>query len=794
MPDSAVTPALSQRPDYVAKLDDGDHRVRCPQCGRSDSDRTCSVKVEEAGRAGVAHCFRCGLRENWREPSARNGRAVARFVADDRERDARKQRDHDAAAERARTLYERARPATSHPYAGRKGITLPRTVRVLDAPPAGIAGLRGPVLVVPVKDAASGALVNVQMIDAAGNKRFLPGGRVKGACATVPAHERAAGDRRLYIVEGLATACSVRDAANASAVVAFSRAGLLPIAKAMRARFPDAEIIIAADNDAKPDGSNPGVEDAREAAIAIGAALAVPPGAGDFNDYATAFGIELARAALADARALERAASDTPAAPAPREQPRGVAMAHVEATSAAVVPAVATRIELQGTPYSHAALASALRVRMGERIRYVPEWGKWLVYDGTRWARDNAGIVATEIDKIAREQARAAEDDPALGTRPETRARVARAVDSATQRRGGEAIAASASALIVPASKLDVLPHLLNTPSGTLDLRTGELREHRPDDWLTKRTAVAPSSRGIEGSTFAQFLHEVTCGDAGLVAFLRRMLGACLFASHAIADHWLAFLIGTGRNGKGTLVEHCVARAMGDYARRIPSEVLLADDRGSRHPTEIANLQGVRLAYASEIDEGRRWNESRIKELTGGDMLSARFMRRDFFEFRPSHRLVIYANHRPLIENPDVALRSRVKLVPFNASFAGREDTTLPDRLAEELPIVLGWLVAGALDFYEAGALRNCEAVETATGDYFAANSTFDDWTAECCRVGADFEAPAADLYRKWAEWKERRGEGVQSQKRWSEFMRRAGFRPFKREGYSWWAGVGVRP
>jgi putative DNA primase/helicase len=100
-----------------------------------------------------------------------------------------------------------------------------------------------------------------------------------------------------------------------------------------------------------------------------------------------------------------------------------------------------------------------------------------------------------------------------------------------------------------------------------------------------------------------------------------------LFASSALEDHWLAFLVGSGRNGKGTLIEKCAARAMGSYTRRIPAEVLLADDRGTRHPTEIANLVGARLAYASEIDEGRRWNESRLKELSGGDKLSGRFMR-----------------------------------------------------------------------------------------------------------------------------------------------------------------------
>jgi putative DNA primase/helicase len=269
------------------------------------------------------------------------------------------------------------------------------------------------------------------------------------------------------------------------------------------------------------------------------------------------------------------------------------------------------------------------------------------------------------------------------------------------------------------------------------------------------------------------------------------MLGAALFASSALEDHWLAFLVGSGRNGKGTLIEKCASRAMGSYARRIPAEVLLADDRGTRHPTEIANLVGARLVYASEIDEGRRWNESRLKELSGGDKLSGRFMRQDLFEFVPSHRLVIYANHRPIIQNPDTAFRARLRLVPFKASFAGKESTTLPEQLAGELPRILGWMVAGAASYWKAARLLNCPVVEKASADYFDMHSTFDAWIEEHCQIGPAFEERAMALYSDFAAWKKGRGEGVQSQVRWGESMA-ARFQRRQSNGVVW-VGIALR-
>jgi putative DNA primase/helicase len=403
-------------------------------------------------------------------------------------------------------------------------------------------------------------------------------------------------------------------------------------------------------------------------------------------------------------------------------------------------------------------LALDFTQRFGADYRYVPGWG-WLSWGGACWRRDLALCHFDDARKVARH----------YGDHPENPRGESRRLASARTVAAIVQLAHADRKLVMLPEAFDRLPYELNTPEAVFDLRDGSSRPRARGEPFMHSTAVAPEFRNIQ--RFAKFIAEITCGDLGLVRFLQQMLGACLFASTALADHWLAFLVGTGRNGKGTLIEQCAARAMGSYARRIPAEVLLADDRGTRHPTEIANLLGVRLAYASEIDEGRRWNESRLKELSGGDKLSGRFMRQDFFEFTPSHRLVIYANHRPTIPNPDAAFRARLKLVPFRADFSGREDTALPDQLADELPLILGWMIAGAADYWEAGRLRSCEAVQEASTAYFDLHSTFEAWIEERCNVAPDLEDRAKRLYDDFAEWKRQRNEGVLSMNRWADMM-----------------------
>jgi putative DNA primase/helicase len=290
-------------------------------------------------------------------------------------------------------------------------------------------------------------------------------------------------------------------------------------------------------------------------------------------------------------------------------------------------------------------------------------------------------------------------------------------------------------------------------------------------------TTVAPVSGRCP--VFIGFLGDITCGDRGLAIYLQQALGALL--SGASEDHWLQFWYGTGRNGKSTLGE-IVTRVMGDYAKKIPAQTLLHDRHGNRHPTEIANLAGVRLALSSEVSEGDFWDETRIKELTGDAMLSARYMRQDFFQFPRTHKHIIYGNHRPLLRVVDPAIAARLHVVPFNASFTaeqGNLDLQMGAKLWEEAGAILQWLIDGHAAWRDTGKLRPCAAVEAATKDYFESQSTLDMWVTECCEFVPNDERPlillhrASELYTNYKAWKEERGEHPLSTTRWGEQMRR---------------------
>jgi putative DNA primase/helicase len=288
---------------------------------------------------------------------------------------------------------------------------------------------------------------------------------------------------------------------------------------------------------------------------------------------------------------------------------------------------------------------------------------------------------------------------------------------------------------------------------------------------------VAPGVDG--GAAFEKFLAGITEGDSELAEFHQVSLGACL--SGAVESHWMLW-IGAGRNGKNTLGD-LVLDAMGDYARKVPASTLMMKPQEG-HPTEIANLQGIRLALSSEINDGEHSNEARINELSGDATLSARFMRRDLFTFRRTHKHLICGNHRPQLRNVSNAIKSRIQIVPFKASFLGKEDFDLPRRLRENLGYVLGWLIEGHRKWCDAGKrLPPCQAVETESADYFAAQSTPEMWLAERTQIIDPDTRPTSqcprsgELYGDYAKWKRDRGEIPVSQTRWAEGMRK-----FKKE------------
>ncbi len=296
-------------------------------------------------------------------------------------------------------------------------------------------------------------------------------------------------------------------------------------------------------------------------------------------------------------------------------------------------------------------------------------------------------------------------------------------------------------------------PFLLGTPGGTLDLRTGQLSDANRDDFITKLAAVTPDETP-KCPLWLDFLDQATGSDAELIRFLRAWCGYTL--TGLTREHALLFIFGPGGNGKSVFL-NTVSRILGDYCRVSAMETFTAS-QGDRHPTDLAMLRGARMVCASETEEGRAWAETRIKQLTGGDVITARFMRQDFFEFRPQFKLTIVGNHKPVLRNVDEAARRRFNIVPFCRK-PERPDRALEAKLAAESPAVLRWMIDGCIDWQMNGLIRP-KVVAEATADYFTEQDSVRQWIDERCETGGrNVSDTMAALFKSWSDYAIASGE-----------------------------------
>ena len=297
-----------------------------------------------------------------------------------------------------------------------------------------------------------------------------------------------------------------------------------------------------------------------------------------------------------------------------------------------------------------------------------------------------------------------------------------------------------------------------------VNLRTGDTLAHDPARYITKITAVA---HGGECPLWRRFLDEITTGNAELQGFLQRVVGYALTGS--TREHALFFAYGTGGNGKGIFL-NTVSAILADYAKTAPMETFTAT-QNDRHPTELAGLMGARLVTAQETESGKRWAESKIKSMTGGDPISARFMRQDFFEFTPQFKLLIAGNHKPGLRGVDEAIRRRFHLIPFTVTIPPEErDKDLAEKLKPEWGGILRWMIEGCLEWQRVG-LAPPAIVRDATEAYLAAEDAIAQWLDECCCHDPAYAERSSVLFANWKSWAEQAGEFAGSQKRFSQAL-----------------------
>ncbi len=400
------------------------------------------------------------------------------------------------------------------------------------------------------------------------------------------------------------------------------------------------------------------------------------------------------------------------------------------------------------------ALALAFTRRYHRDWRYVAAWGRWLVWDGHRWRTEDT-LAATDLIRNVCRNAAVNADNPKLAAKLATSGTVG----------GVERLARADRRHAATTGEWDADPWLLNTPGGVVDLRTGRQRAHDRADRMTKITTATP---GGDCPTWRQFLAEVTGGDAELQAYLQRMAGYALTGS--TQEHALFFLYGTGANGKSVFV-NTLATILGDYAVNAAMDTFM-ETRADRHPTDMAGLRGARFVAAIETEQGRRWAESKVKNLTGGDKISARFMRQDFFEFFPQFKLFVAGNHKPAIRNIDEAMKRRLHLIPFTITVPPeRRDKHLQQKLLAERDGILAWAIQGCLDWQRLGRLQPPQQVLDATEEYFEAEDALGRWLDERCVREANAKTLTAELFNDWKQWADSSGEFVGSQRRFSDLL-----------------------
>jgi len=452
--------------------------------------------------------------------------------------------------------------------------------------------------------------------------------------------------------------------------------------------------------------------------------------------------------------------------PARIAQSRAVLPAAADSEGAIVDPETGEIAEPISPEFSDDSLALEFVAQYGAGLRWSPGMG-WMHDTGTHWVRDEHLI---RFD-LARKTARATAHQ-ATGT-------VRKAITSARTVNSILFLAQSDPDIVVPSMQWDNDPMMLNTPAGLVDLRTGETLRRNRGQYLTQLARVSMDD-AMQIPVWTRFVAQVFADNAEMIEFAQRMAGYCLTGDRR--EQKLFFAHGQGSNGKSTMLD-ILMWIMGTYALKLPTTVLMSS-KNERHPTELAQLQGKRLAVSNELEEGSFWAEARIKELTGDETLTARFMRQDNFTFTMTHKHLIAGNHKPRLKGGDPAMARRMVLMPFGQKFEGSaKDPRLPEKLKAEAPGIMAWAVHGAVKWHADG-LAIPGAVETASRDYMAEHDDIGMWMEECCETMSHLRARSSDLYASFRRWKQSRGEHEPSQTVWGEKMTMVpGLRKVKTKG-----------
>lgn len=402
----------------------------------------------------------------------------------------------------------------------------------------------------------------------------------------------------------------------------------------------------------------------------------------------------------------------------------------------------------------------------GDDIRYVYEYRRWIHWDDNIWATDENGHMSRLAKQVAKSifGEAANESDEKLQKKLFTHAFASESIKRLTSMID---VSTTETGITISQSNLDDDKYLLGVKNGVVDLRTGKLLPSTKSQMITKRANVA-FDEDAQCPVWENALSQMMANDKDVVEYLQRSVGYSLTGD--TREHLLFFLHGFGENGKSVFI-NIIQKLLNDYAAQTPVATIMKKAKGSI-PNDIARLKGARFVSTTETEEDSHISDAEIKHMTGGDIVTARYLHKEFFEFKPNFKLWISGNYKPIL-GEDHGIWRRVILVPFEVTFdAKTRDDQLEDKLTNELPGILNWAIKGCLNWQNQSLKVNPPTkIANATNEYKTDNDRINSWTYVCCDKDQSFSAKSSELYESFRNWATSNGETGMSHRTFSQKM-----------------------
>ena len=439
--------------------------------------------------------------------------------------------------------------------------------------------------------------------------------------------------------------------------------------------------------------------------------------------------------------------------------------------------------------YSFDDMGNALRLTdaFSERIRYSYVDKCWYYYDDRVWRRDQSGVIGRLTDEIVEEMRHTLPDylkQPV--DQEDTEKQFQKHLKYSRSNKGKKAMLNETMHHVpIEPYQMDAHNHLLNTLNGILRLRTGVLEGHDPALYLSKMTLCEYTDKS-DCPRWETFLSDIFASDQELIHYIQKAVGYSLTGS--TAEQCAFFCYGTGRNGKSTFLD-TISAMLGDYAVNIqPETIMIRHNAGNGANSDIARLKGARFVTSVEPNEGMKLNEGLVKQLTGGDKVTARYQYGSEFEFTPEFKLWMGTNHKPIIRGTDTGIWRRVHLIPFTVTIPEHKvDKHLGHHLRAELPGILRWAVEGCLMWQREG-LKKPKAVEEAVKEYRGEMDVVAAFLDACCVVGSGREK-TTDLYQAYTQWADENNEYKMSSRKFGQELAKR-FERTKSNGVCYYNGL----